>query len=343
MIDNVWFKHDANARHDPLMKKIRRERGIAAKALYWDLIEMLRCGGGKLPIMETMIEVADDNHLEDTSIVEYLIKQSGLFKFEDGLFWSERLLREIEFANERATRNRDNGKKGGRPRKITQEKPTENPDETQKKPSGFLDKTQTKPRKNHNNVIVNSNSSLLSPSSLDKSNSEVSNSSELCCPSDNSQSLFPKKEGEKEAENEALTNKQCQQVIDYWNKRIAETNANFSKVAALSEARKSKIRIRWKEFESIGKPVTICKIIFNKACQSKFLQGDNNNGWKASFDWIFTNGKNWLKIYEGNYDNNEPQAPKSRTDKLQEDLKYIHDFFNPKDNGTETHTGIDDQ
>ena len=36
---------------------------------------------------------------------------------------------------------------------------------------------------------------------------------------------------------------------------------------------------------------------------SHFLRGDNKRGWKASFDWLFENDKNWVKVYEGNYDN----------------------------------------
>jgi len=323
MKNNRYFRHDWNARNDPKMLRLVRVKGAVAKAIYWDIVEMLYEEGGELPI-EAIEDISFFNHLDDLEIARYVVFESGLFAYNDTHFWSERQKRDELKINEISSARSQAGRAGG----IAKAKQNDS-----KSVANANQNAGYKINKIKDNIV-------LPPSSLDKSNSEVDNT---CCPSDNSQSLFPKKEGEKEAENEALTNKQCQQVIDYWNKRIAETNANFSKVAALSEARKSKIRIRWKEFESIGEPVTICKIIFNKACQSKFLQGDNNNGWKASFDWIFTNGKNWLKIYEGNYDNNEPQAPKSRTDKLQEDLKYIHDFFNPKDNGTETHTGIDDQ
>ena len=46
--------------------------------------------------------------------------------------------------------------------------------------------------------------------------------------------------------------------------------------------------------------------------QSKFLKGDNKRGWKASFDWLFENDKNWVKVYEGNYDNKPEQAAAKR-------------------------------
>ena len=35
------------------------------------------------------------------------------------------------------------------------------------------------------------------------------------------------------------------------------------------------------------------KKVFQKLEESKFCRGDNKNGWKASFDWIFENEKNW--------------------------------------------------
>ena len=48
-------------------------------------------------------------------------------------------------------------------------------------------------------------------------------------------------------------------------------------------------------------------LLFEKMMQSKFLRGDNKRGWKASFDWLFENDKNWVKVYEGNYDSHPEQ------------------------------------
>ena len=35
---------------------------------------------------------------------------------------------------------------------------------------------------------------------------------------------------------------------------------------------------------------------------SSFLKGNNNRKWKATFDWVFENSNNWVKVYEGQYD-----------------------------------------
>jgi len=39
-----------------------------------------------------------------------------------------------------------------------------------------------------------------------------------------------------------------------------------------------------------------------KAQSCAFLQGKNDRGWKASFDWLIANGKNIYKVLEGKYD-----------------------------------------
>ena len=45
------------------------------------------------------------------------------------------------------------------------------------------------------------------------------------------------------------------------------------------------------------------KTLFEKMQNSSFLKGDNRRGWKATFDWLISNGENWRKVLEGNYDN----------------------------------------
>lgn len=75
---------------------------------------------------------------------------------------------------------------------------------------------------------------------------------------------------------------------------------SFPRIVKISEARKAKIRIRLEEMKG---DLDVIKKVFQKLEASKFCRGDNKNGWKASFDWIFENEKNWVKVYEGNYDN----------------------------------------
>ena len=45
--------------------------------------------------------------------------------------------------------------------------------------------------------------------------------------------------------------------------------------------------------------------IFKRVQASDFLTGrqSNKRAWTATFDWLFDNGSNWVKVQEGNYDN----------------------------------------
>ena len=126
---------------------------------------------------------------------------------------------------------------------------------------------------------------------------DIISSNELC-PTE------PSDEPEKTDKSEKnLPDRHCQNVVDFWNRTVAETQSTLPQVLTLSDKRKKKMRIRWKEFSKVGNPVEVCRQVFTKVCTSKFCQGDNKTGWSADFDWIFTNGENWVKVYEGNYDN----------------------------------------
>ena len=76
---------------------------------------------------------------------------------------------------------------------------------------------------------------------------------------------------------------------------------SFPRIRMLSDARKQKLRIRFQD--EMKSDISLLESIFRKMEESKFLRGDNKNGWKASFDWLFENSKNWVKVVEGNYDN----------------------------------------
>ena len=93
-----------------------------------------------------------------------------------------------------------------------------------------------------------------------------------------------------------------------WN----ETCTGFPKLFTLSEPRKNKMRLRIAEMGGLERALPLIKQIFEKMQQSKFLKGDNKRGWKASFDWLFENDKNWVKVYEGNYDNKHEQPTATR-------------------------------
>jgi len=98
------------------------------------------------------------------------------------------------------------------------------------------------------------------------------------------------------------------EIKEMWN----ETCPGFPKLFTISEVRKNKMRLRIAEMGGVEKALPLLKQIFTKMQQSNFLKGDNKRGWKASFDWLFENDKNWVKVYEGNYDNKPEQTAATR-------------------------------
>ena len=93
-------------------------------------------------------------------------------------------------------------------------------------------------------------------------------------------------------------------IRDLWN----ETCKGFNNVHTLSKSRKAKISVRVTEMGGVEKAMETIEKLFRKVSESKFLNGDNDRLWKASFDWLFENDKNWVKVMEGNYDNREPNG-----------------------------------
>jgi hypothetical protein len=78
---------------------------------------------------------------------------------------------------------------------------------------------------------------------------------------------------------------------------------SFPKIIRMTGNRKGKILQRLREMGGTN----ILEQVFRKMEASDFLKGNNRYGWQATFDWVFKNQDNWMKILEGNYDNRIPQ------------------------------------
>ncbi|MEG0656768.1 MAG: hypothetical protein RR465_07085, partial [Mucinivorans sp.] len=95
-----------------------------------------------------------------------------------------------------------------------------------------------------------------------------------------------------------------QGVVDYFNK----TCTALPKVKELTDPRKKAIVARLGKYGSDQ-----VKEVIDKTAASEFLNGANDQGWKASFDWIIKPA-NFTKIRENTYDNAQPTNTKtSRT------------------------------
>lgn len=126
---------------------------------------------------------------------------------------------------------------------------------------------------------------------IDSSLHSESTSTEAVDPETESDEKITIVKSDEEKENREY----CNKVAKYFNEQMQ--GRQVKKIVRLNQSRMSQILARTKEY---GKEAVAQVIV--KTANSNFLNGDNNRGFLATFDWIFR-PTNFPKIYEGNYDN----------------------------------------
>ena len=113
------------------------------------------------------------------------------------------------------------------------------------------------------------------------------------------------KESKPKENREKNTKYPCQDIADLWNGICV----SLPRVQKLSDSRRNKIKCRCNEW---GKTPDVwlqtAADIFRRMQASDFLKGGNSHQWTATFDWLFSNGENSIKVMEGNYDNKRGEA-----------------------------------
>lgn len=109
--DAFYFSHDANARNDIKIIKLRRKLGMAGYGIYWCVIEILReTSEYKLPI-EHIDDIAFELKVESETLTS-IINDFGLFTVNDGFFCSTRLCKSMGMYNDYRDKLSAAGKKG---------------------------------------------------------------------------------------------------------------------------------------------------------------------------------------------------------------------------------------
>ena len=104
-----YFSHDANAKDDPKILRLRMELGWEGYGLFWALIELLRNESDHR--MRTHCKsIAFALQTQEESIKK-IINDFDLFVIEDEYFWSESLLKRMELKEERSEKARESAKK----------------------------------------------------------------------------------------------------------------------------------------------------------------------------------------------------------------------------------------
>lgn len=118
------------------------------------------------------------------------------------------------------------------------------------------------------------------------------------------------KEKEKEKEEEKDKVKEKENIYNSLADAVREFNSQLSDkipmVVTFNDKRKQKLATRWEEFKKVGNPQEVWQKLIEIIKNSKFLLGEAGD-WKCSFDWLIDNSTNWLKVYEGHYNNSTNQ------------------------------------
>lgn len=105
-----------------------------------------------------------------------------------------------------------------------------------------------------------------------------------------------RREKERKGEKRKKENYPIAEIVELWN----QTCKTLPAVEKITQGRKEKIISRLAEFGKEEDWLPTAKNIFETINRSKFLLGKVKS-WKATFDWVFANPSNWVRIIEGNY------------------------------------------
>lgn len=105
-----------------------------------------------------------------------------------------------------------------------------------------------------------------------------------------------------------------QEIKNLWNEMAKTPGINLPQCRVMSDNLKSKIKIRINAMSKEGDWHHILQEVFQKISKSDFLQGKSNTSFRADLTWVFQSPDNWVKIYEGRYDNKTPGSLTSSSD-----------------------------
>lgn len=137
-------------------------------------------------------------------------------------------------------------------------------------------------------------------------NKEEQNSTKIDKKQQNSDLLCKEKENKNKNKKENKKEKENKESAPALAGAVREFNSQLSNklplVVVFNDKRKQKLKSRFEEFKQFGNADEVWQTIIDKVKNSRFLCGEAGD-WKCSFDWLVENSTNWLKVYEGHYDN----------------------------------------
>lgn len=333
-----YFSHDSNARNSDKLIRLRMRHKAAGYGVYFMILERLREEPGYMSVKDYNMIAFDLR--EDASLIKSVVEDFGLFAFTDDgkCFYSESFLRRMGIKDEKSAKARESANRRWEKKKNKLQSQSEGNTDAMRTQCDCNANAYKNPcERNANKKEIKGKESIAIdfpseevkssfPSNEEKAaaicacevevlenpgNGGLGGSSETLAAEADSANGFGNLSpdalvagaapGEETATPEASQPDKIpyQEIVDMFNSICT----GYPRVVKLSDSRKNKIRIRVEEMGGFARAKPMIQTIFEKMQASKFLRGDGKSGWKAYFDWVFVNDKNWVKILEGNYDN----------------------------------------
>jgi hypothetical protein len=114
--------------------------------------------------------------------------------------------------------------------------------------------------------------------------------------------LFADGADNQEAADGAGAQRRAEDFMDLWN---SSTQVPIPRCRELTSKRRRHIKARLTE-----SPLDTWRAIFERIQASAFCRGENDRGWRASFDWVIGSPDVAVKVLEGKYDDRtKPRKP----------------------------------
>nr|DAH16474.1 MAG TPA: protein of unknown function DUF4373 [Caudoviricetes sp.] len=312
MKKTYYFQHDYNARNDPKLQAVMIKYGLAGIGAFWCIVEMLYEQDGTLPIT-SIPSIAYTLHA-DEEMLKNIVCKMDLFECNKKIFWSRSVRKRLGLINEISDIRRKAAEKRWKSNKKSDAKAMQ-----------MQCKSNAKAQNNDANAMQTEckcnaikekeiKGNDIKEDKIKEDYKEEGSSLRSEPLSTGAVDVSVKVENYR-SEEERKNREYCMAIASFFNQSVQ--GKQIPQIKKLPKDRMSSILARRKDFgEEAIKEVII------KAASSRFLNGDNDRGFFATFTWIFK-PRNFQKIYEGNYDNRECCATtRQETTRAQRDAEF---------------------
>ena len=287
-----YFRHDSRARRDKRLRLLRAKYGRNGVCIFWDMIEELaEDEDHRLPYnydyLYLSLQCSSD---EDKEALRFIIEESGLISIDENRdeIYSQRLIKHAGLVA---------SKTNGTCNETYNENITEGNESCNETYNGASNENITKVTKvtEHNgegnescNENITERGGIIGGGKTP--NNKIQNTKDSFVVS-----------------NSSLRSEFGSWALNFWNENV---DARIPKLKTLTQDRLDRLVKRCDEMgkRTLPEAQEHFAELIKRMNKSPFCRGEGSTSWKASFDWLFRNNYNQLKVLEGNYDPNSEEA-----------------------------------